>query len=98
MATVDSTPRALPSAVMKPLPESPGMPGVTVYTGCDQPPSAGSSPTLAPVCGESGDAPARRLELPYVQTRSPAAVPLVSMPVGPPQNGTDGFTLPLSAE
>ena len=29
-ATVESTPRAEPSALMNPLPESPGMPGVTV--------------------------------------------------------------------
>ena len=29
-ATVDSTPNALPLASMKPEPESPGMPGLTV--------------------------------------------------------------------
>ena len=28
--SVESTPTALPSALMNPLPESPGMPGVTV--------------------------------------------------------------------
>src|SRR6476620_188049 len=62
--SVERTPIALPSALMKPVPESPGMPGVIVYSGCDQPPSGASSPRLTPVWGESAETPPRRLELP----------------------------------
>jgi hypothetical protein len=41
--------------------------------------------------------PWRRLELPYENTRSPAVVPLVSRPTGPPQCGMVGLTLATSA-
>ena len=45
-------PKAWPLRLRKPLPESPGMPGVSVYTVCCQPPL--SDPTLTPVFGLSG--------------------------------------------
>ena len=56
-----------------------------------------ASPRLTPCFGLSWAMPPRRPELPYEYTFSPAAVPLVSMPFGPPQNGIDGLTLPKSA-
>ena len=43
-------------------PESPGMPGVTVYAGWVQPPPV--VPRLTPVLGDSWVMPSRRLELP----------------------------------
>ena len=50
---VERVPIARPPALTNADPESPGTPGVTVYSGWDQPPSAASSPRLMPVWGES---------------------------------------------
>ena len=62
MLSVESTPIASPWSSRKPLPESPGIPGVSVETVCDQPPPV--SPRLNPNLGDSGSAPTRIAELP----------------------------------
>ena len=53
---------ARPEASSMALPESPGMPGVTVYTGWVQP--LGSVPRLTPFFGDSRAMPWRSDELP----------------------------------
>jgi len=53
---------ALPLSSRKPLPESPGIPGVSVLTVCDPPPPV--SPTLKPNLGDSCSTPPRIEELP----------------------------------
>src|SRR5207248_11055555 len=63
ISTVLRMPSALPLASRKALPESPGMPGVTVYTECVHP--APLSPRLMPCFGLSCDTPRRSSELPY---------------------------------
>ena len=67
------------------------MPGVTVYTVWFQPPA--SWPRLRPSLGESCVMPWRSDELPYERTLAPWPTVSVS-PVGPPQNGMLGLTLP----
>jgi hypothetical protein len=59
---VDRTPMAWPLAFTNALPESPGMPGVRVYTGWVQP--LPSLPRLMPVFGLSTATPWRSEELP----------------------------------
>src|SRR5436305_6392646 len=93
--TVLGTPSAAPVELRNALPESPGIPGDTVYTLWLQPPP--SSPRLTPCFGLSWLTPPRSSEFPYEYTFSPWTVPLVSMPFGPPQNGIDGLTFPKSA-
>ena len=60
-SSVDSTPIAWPCASRNPLPESPGMPGVTVYTRVDQPLVL---PRLMPYFGDNCVMPLRNDELP----------------------------------
>jgi len=62
MATVDKTPIAPPLALRNELPESPGIPGVAVYTVWLQPLPA--SPRLTPRLGLSTLTPRRRDEFP----------------------------------
>ncbi len=88
IASVESVPNARPCLSMNALPESPGMPGVTVNTEWFQPPADWPSDT--PSFGESCVMPARSDELPYDSTFAPLATVLV-IPVGPPQNGIDGI-------
>src|SRR5688500_496916 len=51
---------------------------------------------LDPAFGEKIVVPRRRLELPKVYTALPSGFPVRLRPVGPPQNGTEGFTRPTS--
>src|SRR5699024_8172561 len=94
-ASVDNTPNASPSASINPLPESPGMPGVSVYAFWDQPSPV--LPRLNPDLGCRISIPARNEELPMLKMRSPAEVPVEARPSGPPQNGTVGFTSPTNS-
>src|SRR5947207_14800465 len=50
-----------------------------------------------PSFGLSSVMPSRSEELPYEYTVDPSGAPAVLMPVGPPQCGIDGLTLPTSA-
>jgi hypothetical protein len=59
-----ATRNPLPLLSRNALPESPGIPGVAVYTSCVQP--FALSPRLAPFLGLVWLIPIRRLELPYV--------------------------------
>ena len=80
---------------MKPLPESPGMPGVRVATMWLQPsPSFWISDAL--LGAELGDAAAQLRVAVGVdgRARGRRASPT---PVGPPKPGTEGLTLPTSA-
>ena len=96
-AEVDSTPIAEPSALRKPRAGS-GMPGSRCRVGYDQPPSAAWSPRAdAGVRRQRGEAGAGLVAV--RGPRSPAAVPSVSMPVGPPRTGPTGSpsTRPLAS-
>src|SRR3954447_859408 len=94
ISTVESTPMAWPDAFMKPLPESPGIPGVRVYALWLQP--LPSLATMTPCFGLSFVTPARSDELPYEYTVDPRP-PTDPTPVGPPNPGTDGLVLATSA-
>src|SRR5215216_3468898 len=94
ISTVERTPIAWPEAFMKPLPESPGMPGVRVYALWLQP--LPSLATIVPCFGLSLVAPPRSEELPYEYTVNPRP-PTEPTPVGPPKPGTDGLTFGTSA-
>src|SRR5690242_12284919 len=71
MATVLSTPAAWPDALRKPEPESPGMPGVAVYTSVLQPP--GERETTLPCFGLRNVTPPRSSELPYEYVSEPVS-------------------------
>src|SRR4051794_14611705 len=92
--SVERTPIACPDPFMKPLPESPGMPGDAVATSWLHPLPAFC--TTTPCFGLSWLTPPRSSELPYEYTLDPRP-PTDPTPVGPPQNGTEGLTLPTSA-
>src|SRR6476469_6309987 len=92
--SVESTPIACPDPFMKPLPESPGMPGETVATSWLHP--LPSFWTTVPCFGLSFVTPPRSSELPYEYTVEPNP-PTPPTPVGPPNPGTDGLTFGTSA-